>query len=122
MKKIYAEIGGTGQQKGGELPNGYVEVNEPRPSNNHIGDASGVWVLGPTRKQYSSREFAALFTQAELEGIYNHAETVIDTRIWIDQVMGADFIDTTDTLTVNGMAYAVYQGLITQARHDEILG
>lgn len=79
-------------------------------------------ILPPEPVIYSSREFTSLLTTAELTGIYTHAETVMETRIWIDQVMGADFISVEDPFTLEGMAYLVYEGLLTQARHDAILG
>lgn len=124
--KIFAEIGGTGQLIGDydEVPDGYIEVLEMRPGNDYIGavvDGVGQWAYKKPVLKMSSLEFTSRFTPAELVAIYTHAESNIAVKIWIDQVMGADFVVLDNTTLLEGMAYMVFQGLMTQSRYDEIL-
>lgn len=44
-KKIFAEAGGSAQQVGGTCPDGWVEMNEQRPSPQHIAQEDGAWAL-----------------------------------------------------------------------------
>ena len=75
-----------------------------------------------TATQYSSLEFFRRFTPPEVAGIYTQADTVQDTKIWIDQMLGANNVNVKDPMTIQGMSYLVFQGLITQDRYNEILG
>jgi hypothetical protein len=70
---------------------------------------------------FSPKQFIEFFTIEELRAIYQHAETVIDCRIWLDRLTGAAYVDLTDQALVVGMTYFVYQQIITQERFNEIL-
>ncbi len=43
--RIFAEVGTVNQQIGGECPPGWVEMQVPRPSNEHIATDVGSWAL-----------------------------------------------------------------------------
>lgn len=49
MSNIYAEVGASFQQVGGDKPEGWITMSEPRPSLDHVAREDGVWVkLFPT--------------------------------------------------------------------------
>jgi hypothetical protein len=70
---------------------------------------------------YSPKEFIERFTLEELTAIYTYATTSVQMRIWLDVLVGASYVAVNDPGLLQGMAFLVYEGLITQARHDEIL-
>jgi hypothetical protein len=70
-------------------------------------------------------EFRGRFTQEEKRAIYTAAETVIDIRIWLDDLMAvteAEGVDTTDERTVAGVQGLEEARLIDKGRALEILG
>lgn len=70
-------------------------------------------------------EFRGRFTQDEKRAIYAAAESVIDIRIWLDDLMAvteADGVDTADERTVAGVQGLEAAGLIGKGRALEILG
>ncbi len=103
-------------------PNCDVEMSEYRPAGDYISDALGNWVSYTPAKEYSSQEFIERFSVAELELIYTHAETVSATSIWLGKIASDSQTSNEDTTILIGMSYFVYQALISQARHDVILG
>lgn len=74
-KKIYAEIGGTTQHFGGDLPEGYVEVNETRPSPYHIGKADGTWELDEYKQVIAARKEQYGPVEDQLDEIYHNIST-----------------------------------------------
>lgn len=70
-------------------------------------------------------EFRGRFTQDEKRALYAAAESVIDIRIWLDDLMAvteADGVDTADERTVAGVQGLEAAGLIGEGRALEILG
>lgn len=109
----------------------YVTINEPYTgqdySNKKIEDDA---LVDKTAQEilnsrivpvYTPKEFIERFTLGELRTIYGHAATNTDVRIWLDRLTGAGFVVPSDQALKDGMAYMVFEGLITQARHDEIM-
>lgn len=72
-------------------------------------------------KFFSPKEFIEKFTIEELRLIYNHATINVDVRIWLDRLTGAAYVVLSDSALLAGMAYMVYQELITQERYLEIM-
>jgi len=76
----------------------------------------------PTHRTRLTRlEFRNLFTQAEKQALYTAAQSSVDVQIYLDDVNAAQYIETTDASTVNGLGALVAAGILTQARADEIL-
>ena len=125
MPKIYAMVGDYIQVICDECPAGYVEMQTMRPEGDFVADANGTWVdnsLNSLRNQeMSAKAFMELFTPEELIAIYTHAETHIEVKIWLHRLVGAEYVVRTDQSLQIGMAYMVYQGLVTQIRHNEIM-
>lgn len=44
MSNVYAEVGDSFQQVGGDCPHGWVQMGEQRPSPNHVAQADGTWI------------------------------------------------------------------------------
>lgn len=73
------------------------------------------------RTELTKKELTLSFTPAE----YRALQTATDTddtlyQLW-QALTVADFVELTDPTTVNGMAYILALGLLTQERHDEIM-
>lgn len=45
MTKIYAEVGSSLQQIGGECPDGWIVMQDERPSPEHVAQEGGSWVI-----------------------------------------------------------------------------
>lgn len=93
------------------------------------GDTAPSWELDSDawrmqnayRTELTKKEFQFLFTPAEYRAIVNASDTDdILFQLW-GAFNVADFIETTDPETVQGMGYILSLGLLTQERHDEIL-
>jgi len=65
--------------------------------------------------------FRNRFTMAEKQGIYTAAETVVDIRVFLDDIAAASEIDLTDPQTIAGVQALEAVGLITTVRATEIL-
>jgi hypothetical protein len=60
---IFAEVGGSLQQIGGECPDGWVVMQGERPSRSHVASVDGQWVID------HSPRIAARRYEAEVGGI-----------------------------------------------------
>lgn len=69
----------------------------------------------------TSNTFMGLFTKAERDVIYAAAQNNIDLQQWKDKAIGADYVDTKDDETIDGLVGLVAAGLLTQERSEEIL-
>lgn len=60
MKVIYGELGGIGQQTGGDCPVGWVVMSELRPDFDHVAMADGTWSIPvPSREQVEADRLRA---------------------------------------------------------------
>lgn len=73
------------------------------------------------RTQLTRLEFRNQFTMAEKQALYTAAQSNIDIQIFLDDVNAAEYIETTDQITIDGLGALVLAGLLTQERADEIL-
>lgn len=125
MSKVYALVGDYIQVICEECPVGYIEMVSMRPDGDYVAGENGQWIdntINTERnKQMSGKEFMELFTLDELLAIYNHAESNIHVKIWLHRLVGAEYVVRTDQSLQEGMAYMVYQNLITISRHNEIM-
>lgn len=125
MAKVYAMIGDYLQVICEECPNGYIEMVSMRPEGDYAAGADGTWVdntINTERNRHlSGKEFMELFTPSELIAIYTHAEAHIEVKIWLHRLVGAEYVVRTDQSLQEGMAYMVFQNLITIERHNEIM-
>lgn len=125
MIKVYAKVGEFLQTICGECPEGHIEMNGMRPDGDYVAGADGTWIDNTTAslqsKHMSGKEFMELFTPEELIAIYTHASTNINVQIWLHRLVGAEYVVRTDASLQTGMAYMVYQGLVTIERHNQIM-
>lgn len=49
MRQVFAELGSSLQQIGGNCPDGWITMQCERPSPNHIASVDGQWVPTPAR-------------------------------------------------------------------------
>ena len=74
-----------------------------------------------SRKTYSPKQFIERFTQEEINNFKVLSESNPNVWTWLMVLTGADYVDLLDPLVKDAMAWFVYEGHITQARHDEIM-
>ncbi|WP_315127215.1 hypothetical protein [Comamonas antarctica] len=67
------------------------------------------------------RDFLALFTYDEKLAIKAATRASDALGLWYDEMLAAQFITAEDPDTLMGLAVMVEAGLLTEARHDEIL-
>ena len=62
MQKVFAEVGSSLQQIGGDCPEGWIEMSEQRPDATSTAQADGTWAAhaAPTVEQERERARAAL--------------------------------------------------------------
>lgn len=69
----------------------------------------------------SVREFLALFTQQEKLGIKAATRVNDEVALWYDEMLVSEYITGEDPDTTSGLLALLHAGLITTARHGEIL-
>lgn len=112
-----------------------VFVEKPSVSDSEIveesfniteNDVNQVWTIrnktaSEKRKIYTAYQFLLLFTAEERAAFRNAAKTDEFVADFMSLAQAAQEIITDDPLTVQGMGYLVYIGLLTENRKDEIL-
>lgn len=73
------------------------------------------------RTRLTRLEFRNQFTMAEKQALYTAAQSSVDIQIFLDDVNAAEYVETTDQVTIDGLSALVSEGLLTQGRADEIL-
>lgn len=66
-------------------------------------------------------QFIERFTNAEQLAVVTAAMQAPALRLWYDKLMAAQVVVLDDERLVAGMNSLVQEGLVTQARHDEIM-
>ena len=74
-----------------------------------------------TATKLTKLQFRKLFTTIEKVALYTKAETDPILKMFLDDVQAAEFIDLTDSSTIEGVQYLVQAEVITQERYDEIM-
>lgn len=72
-------------------------------------------------KVMTALSFIEQFTPEEQLAVVTAAMQSAELRLWYDKLMAADQVVFDDPRLLEGMGVIVAAGLITQARHDEIL-
>lgn len=116
-------ISGSGAQRF-QITNpgdGWVKMKSKKPGPYHVCQ-NGKWVEGEAPgKKMPSHEYIDLFTQEEQISITIHSQVVPQTQLWLLYLSSKGYVDTKSDMLINGMAYMVFEKLITKDRHDEIL-
>ena len=121
MQKVFAEVGQSLQQIGGDCPDGWVEMSEQRPDASSIAQADGTWASPPpVYRQMSSLDFLRLF-DPERRAIKQAAMQDVDIGIWYDDTVAAQFVTYSDPRVEQGLAALVDAGLLTAERKTEIV-
>lgn len=121
---IWSKQGTTLMTIQAKKPDGenWIKMSSLQPSAIHIAQNDGTWTQGPEESiKITPLQFVEKFTLPELDAIYLAAESNRDLQIWLDKSLAATFINFGDQSLLEGMAFLVFQGLLTQLRHDEIL-
>ena len=125
MQKVFAEVGQSLQQVGGDCPAGWVEMTVERPQPHYICqvvDGVGVWVEPPPiyRKFYGNEKLD-LFTPTEQLSVVEATMTDPVVKLMYDRLLGAAFLTYEDPETEQDLSLLVQKGLITEERKAEIV-
>ena len=125
MQKVFAEVGQSLQQVGGDCPAGWVEMTVERPQPHYICqvvDGVGVWVEPPPiyRKFYGNEKLN-LFTPTEQLSVVEATMTDPVVKLMYDRLLGAAFLTYEDPETEQDLSLLVQKGLITEERKAEIV-
>lgn len=121
MQKVFAEVGQSLQQIGGDCPDGWIEMSEQRPNAHFVAQADGTWASPPpVYRQMSSLDFLRLF-DPERRAIKQAAMQDVDVGIWYDDTVAAQFVTYADPRVEQGLAALVDAGLLTAERKTEIV-
>ena len=71
--------------------------------------------------EYTVHQFRNKFTAAEKVALYNAANTDVNVKILLDDLMSARFVDVANQETIDGVNYLASQSIITTERAQEIL-
>ena len=117
---IYAQIGSSSQQVGGDCPNGWIVMVSERPSPEHVAKADGAWeVPVPAPKTvFSSLEYLSKFTDAEYTAVRSGSMAL---QRGLDSLIAAQFVDLNDPRTAMYLSGMVAAGIIDEARKAELL-
>lgn len=75
----------------------------------------------PPKTQFTSLEFLAKFTEAEVLGVVSATLQSAPLKLWYDMMMAATFVDLEDLRTGQGLDALIAAGLLAPNRKDEIL-
>ena len=121
MENVYAIVGESLQQIGGDCPEGWVEMLDQRPNASSIAQADGTWVApAPAYPEMSSLDFLRLF-DPERRAIKQAAMQDVDIGIWYNDTVAAQFVTYSDPRVEQGLAALVDAGLLTAERKTEIV-
>lgn len=121
MAQVFAEVGQSLQQIGGDCPDGWIEMSEQRPDASSIAQADGTWESPPpVYRQMSSLDFLRLF-DPERRAIKQAAMQDVDIGIWYDDTVAAQFVTYSDPRVEYGLTALVTAGLLTPERKAEIV-
>lgn len=121
MVKVFAEVGQSLQQIGGDCPDGWIEMSEQRSSPHAVAQSDGTWVEPPpVYHQMSSLDFLRLF-DPERRAIKQAAMQDVDIGIWYDDTVAAPFVTYSDPRVEYGLTALVEAGLLTPERKAEIV-
>lgn len=87
MKSVYAEVGASLQQIGGDLPDGWIAMQGERPSPEHVAQADGTWVIpAKTEEQLRAewkqeRAAAVAAITVEVDGMVFQGDETSQTRM-----------------------------------------
>lgn len=81
----------------------------------------GQLVLLPVYPRLFVRDFLALFTPQEKLTVKAATRVSDEVGLWYDEMLAAQYITAEDQDTIAGLDALVSAGLLTAARHDEII-
>lgn len=69
----------------------------------------------------SRLDFRSRFTMNEKIAIYTAASQSVELRIWLDDLITAEYVDLSSARTIDGLSALVASGILSQIRMNEIL-
>lgn len=101
------------------VENGFELVDPPEPEKPE--PETPVEPEEPVYPQLSALEMLALFTPDERRTITEAAMTVVDVKIWYDDLIAASFVTYADPRTERGLQTLVDMGYLTPERKNAIV-
>ncbi|WP_312587438.1 hypothetical protein [Comamonas terrigena] len=124
MMQVFAIVGESLQQVGGDCPEGWVVMNDHRPDVDSIARADGTWgpgVLPVAWPRFVGNQKLDLFTSAEQLEVVTATMQDPVVKLLYDRLLGAAYWSYEDSETEQGLALLVGKGLLTPERKAEIV-
>lgn len=125
MIKVFAEVGNSFQQIGGDCPAGWVEMPEQRPNDHFVAElVEGVaaWVdPHPSYRKFYGNDKLDLFTPSEQLAVVTATMTDPVVKLVYDRLIGATYLTYEDPETEYGLQIMLDKGLITHDRKVAIV-
>lgn len=120
--KVFAEVGQSLQQVGGECPDGWIVMQGQRPEAYMLAQADGTWGAPATEwPRFVGNEKLDLFTPSEQLAVVAATMTDPMVKLAYDRLIGAAFWTYEDPETEQGLAMLESKGIITAARKAQIV-
>lgn len=122
--QVFAIVGESLQQVGGECPEGWVVMREQRPDVGSIALADGTWgpgVLPVVWPRFVGNQKLDLFTLEEQLEVVTATQADPVVKLFYDRLLGALYWSYEDPETERGLALLVEKGLLMPTRRAEIV-
>lgn len=122
MQKVFAEVGQSLQQIGGDCPDGWIEMSEPRPHSDYVASADGNWTPPPyVYPKIYGNDKLNLFTQEEQIAIVTATMTDPLVKLTYDRLINATYLTYEDPEMERGLSLLVVKELLTMERKEQII-
>lgn len=120
--KLFAKPGESHLQVGGSCPEGWVQMDAPRPEANSIALADGTWADPlPAYPRFYGNDKLDLFTQVEQLAVVTATITDPQIKLMYDRLLGAAFLSYEDPEAEQGLQLLVTKDLLTEERKAQIV-
>ncbi len=122
--QVFAIVGESLQQVGGDCPEGWVVMQEQRPDVGSVARADGTWGAGAQAvvwPRFVGNQKLDLFTPAEQLAVVMATMQDPVVKLLYDRLLGAAYWSYEDAETELGLALLVDKGLLTPERKAEIV-
>lgn len=121
---VFAKLGDSFQQVGGNCPEGWIVMQGQRPSIGHIAQADGTWAhreMAVVWPRFVGNQKLDLFTPVEQLAVVTATMQDPVVKLLYDRLLGAAYWSYEDGETEQGLSQLVAKGLLTPERKAEIV-
>ena len=129
MARVFATVGSTFQQIGGECPDGWIEMDGPRPDVQSVAQSDGSWAPAPNESGTEYTRYPRFYGNQKLDLFTNEEQLAVVkatmndhvVKLMYDRMLGAAYLTYEDPETEYGLQLLLDKGLITKGRKVAIV-